>query len=70
MGHPSQSFVRKNGRKRSKTIENSLAQILPTGALDYIFDDSGEKILLRGPYGPVRVAKNRKIAIFARDTRL
>ena len=39
---------------------SKLAQILPTGTLDYIFDDSGEKNFLAGPYGPVRSAENRE----------
>jgi hypothetical protein len=36
-----------------------LAQTLYTGTLDHIFDNSGEKQFLAGPYGPVRSAKNR-----------
>jgi hypothetical protein len=46
---------------------SKLAQILPTGALDYIFDDSGEKNLWQArtdPYG------GPKIVIFAWDMRL
>jgi hypothetical protein len=42
-----------------KVRVSKLAQILPTGTLDYIFDDSGEKILV-GPYGPVWAAENHE----------
>jgi hypothetical protein len=50
-----------------------LVQILPTSTLDYIFDDSGEKILWRtrtGLQGWPKIAKNPKIMIFARDKQL
>jgi hypothetical protein len=33
---------------------SKLAQIFPTGALDYIVDDSGKHNSLAGPYGPYR----------------
>jgi hypothetical protein len=52
---------------------SKLAQILATGTLDCIFDDSGEKKSLGGLYSPVGLAensKNSKIAIFARDMQL
>jgi hypothetical protein len=64
MGHPSHSFVSKDGQKRLK----SLAQILPKGALDYILDDSGEKILWGAHTGLYGRPKIMETAIFARDT--
>jgi hypothetical protein len=39
---------------------SKLAKILPTSTLDYIFDDSGEKNYLAGPYRPVESAENRE----------
>jgi hypothetical protein len=48
-----------------------LAQIVSTGTLDYIFDDSGGKKFSGGPltglYGRPKITK---ISIFARDTGL
>jgi hypothetical protein len=39
---------------------SKLAKILPTSTLDYIFDDSGEKKYVVGPYRPAKSAENRE----------
>jgi hypothetical protein len=48
-------------------VVSKLAQILPTGAPDYIFDDSEKNILLRAHIG---LYGKQKIVKIARDMQL